>query len=186
MIQFYRPEIAELKPKTHVSTSNALVKPSKTRGNKSFLHPDGGGPIADSANVPKNITSSASKTSTTVMPKHATTTTTTGTPTPPHRTTSAMQPKGTTPGMPTQATTTTTGTHTAQHTPLTPVMQPKGKTVQITTISRPVMQHEGTTTIGSPTAPPATSTIGSTSDITAAITNVDKLQRVVQQLDHLK
>ncbi|KAH9493667.1 hypothetical protein DERF_014405 [Dermatophagoides farinae] len=49
----------------------------------------------------------------------------------------------------------------------------------------PVMPTtEGVTTTVTPTAPPSTSPL--TADITSAMTNVDEIQRLVQQLDHLK
>nr|XP_046912826.1 uncharacterized protein LOC124493767 [Dermatophagoides farinae] len=56
--------------------------PKPPRINKSFLHPDGVGPVTDSASVPKNISSSTSRTPMAIMAPQATTTTTRKTPIP--------------------------------------------------------------------------------------------------------
>ena len=44
--------VGHLRSQKHVSPPKP---PRKTRGNISFLHPDGGSPITDSSSVPKNI-----------------------------------------------------------------------------------------------------------------------------------
>ncbi|KAH9493665.1 hypothetical protein DERF_014403 [Dermatophagoides farinae] len=113
-----------------VSASDAPIKQPQTRGNRSFLLPDGGGSITDPplpSGVPKNIPSSASRTPTPVMrPERATT--------------PVMKPKG--------ASVPKNIASSASKAP-TPVMKPEGASVpknipsSASKAPTPVMKPEG-------------------------------------------
>ncbi|XP_075588268.1 uncharacterized protein LOC124493678 isoform X5 [Dermatophagoides farinae] len=113
-----------------VSASDAPIKQPQTRGNRSFLLPDGGGSITDPplpSGVSKNISSSASRTPTPVMrPERATT--------------PVMKPKG--------ASVPKNIASSASKAP-TPVMKPEGASVpknipsSASKAPTPVMKPEG-------------------------------------------
>nr|XP_046912348.1 uncharacterized protein LOC124493324 [Dermatophagoides farinae] len=154
----------------------------RTRGNKSFLHPNMGGPKMDAASVPKNIPSSTSRTPTTVMPKQATTTTTTS---PPRTLTSVMKSKGKT-NMLSQsilhADTGLTGSPSPSvsrniTTPkIVVIAAPESVTIPSPPSPTPTITPPGTPTI-------STSSMGSL-DFTG-LTEAERLQRIAQHFDPL-